>query len=725
VSPGAARLREHVRAIRDALVATDDTVCLQRARLVTEAWRTHESDAPPLRRAKAFAHVLRHMDLDVHSNPTFAGNTSSRPRAWMLVPEHGFEGDAQVELEHPDLAHHLDGQIPQDLLDFWRDRSFGGHAGIGHLAVDLEAVVHRGLRALIAEANALVGHGSEAQQTYREAMRLSLQAVIDWAERYAEAAEGAARQEVDPFLREAHLRVARACRHVPAEPARDLFEGLQAIALVQLALAIEGHGMSVSVGLPDRVLAPFIGDDFDPDEGTALAAAFVVKVAGNSLLGRGYKSLTITVGGADAQGRDGSNPLTLCFLDAAEFLRLGDPPVFVRWDEGLNPAVKRRAAELLASGLSMPLLVNDGPTIAGFVGAGVAAKDAAEYCVIGCNELGIPGRSMESATALAGTVQYLELLNEVLLQLPDPDAIGGMSELLQTLEQHMLNRAGRFRAHGEAHRLRLAEERPTPFTSALMRGCLERGEDLLVGMPFRLPGVYERGLTNAANALAAIEHTVFLGRTLRLSELVGALREDFADGAVREQLLAAPKWGNDDDRADRWAVELVAMRERVLTEIDERFGGHPHMSCHVVRSLHHLDGRRLGASADGRRAGAPLADSLGAQTGTARAGPTGVLNSVLKLDAAHNFRGGYNLNLTLPRADSEVVLPLIETFFGAGGQELQISVLDAATLRAAQADPERHGDLVVRIAGFSGRFVDLSRTEQDELIERAEAAHVG
>ena len=277
---------------------------------------------------------------------------------------------------------------------------------------------------------------------------------------------------------------------------------------------------------------------------------------------------------------------------------------------------------------------------------------------------------------------------------------------------------------------------PTPFTSALMRGCVARGRDMLEGMDYHLPGVYERGLTNAANALAAIEQTVFEDRSLSMAELLGAMRSNFAalgseaepqarrDASVRERLLAGPKWGNDDDRADRWAVELVAMRERALDAADRRFGSRPHMSCHVVRSLHHLDGKRIAASPDGRFAHAPVADSIGAQTGTASAGPTAMLSSVLKLDAARNYRGGYNLNLTLSKASAtpDAVLALIEAFFGRGGQELQINCLDAAGLRAARDNPREHADLLVRVAGFSARFIDLPPTEQQELIDRADAA---
>lgn len=713
-----------VQRIRDELMGAEDSVCLQRARLVTEAYQRYEGDPTPIKRARAFAHVLRHMDLDVESNPIFAGNTSWRPRAWMLVPEHGFGADAQVLVENDGLDGLLEGRIPDDLRRYWDGRSFGGAAGIGHLAVDLDIVVHRGLESVIEEAEGHRDDGDSGRRTYRRAMVIALRAVIEWAHRYADAAEAAARVEHDPVRRAAHARVADACRRVPARPARNLFEGLQAIALAHLAVAIEGHGMSISIGLPDRALAPFIGDGFDADEATDLVAAFMLKIAANSLFGRGSKTQAITVGGADHQGEDRCNALTMCFLDACDRIRIGDPHLFLRWHEGMDPQVKRGAVEMLASGVSMPLLINDAPTAQGFINAGVAEEDAWEYCVIGCNELGIPGRSFESATAMAGTIQHLELLNEALVEHPDPDGIADMAELLRCLEAKMSERALQMRRVGEAHRLRMAECVPTPFTSALMRGCVRRGEDMLAGMRYRLPGVYERGLTNAANALAAVEQVVFEEGALSLSELVRAMRSDFADASVRNRLRSAPKWGNDDERADKWALELVAMRERVLDAVDAEFGGRPHMVCHVVRSLHHLDGRRIGASADGRLAGTPVADSIGAESGTALAGPTGVLKSVLKLDAARNYRGGYNLNLTLAESDArpEVLLALIEAFFGEGGQELQINCLDAATLRAAQEEPERHADLVVRVAGFCVRFVDLSRVEQEELIRRAEAA---
>jgi len=159
--------------------------------------------------------------------------------------------------------------------------------------------------------------------------------------------------------------------------------------------------------------------------------------------------------------------------------------------------------------LSMPLLINDGPTARGFVAAGMLPEDAWEYTVIGCNELGVPGRSAESATSSSGLIQHLELLNQTLLQHPDPDAIGDMSSLLRALEETMRRHAFAARERAAANRQRRIARVPTPFTSALMRGCIARGRDMQEGMAYHLPGLYERGLANAANALAAIEQAVF------------------------------------------------------------------------------------------------------------------------------------------------------------------------------------------------------------------------
>jgi formate C-acetyltransferase len=714
-----------VRQIREDLLATEDTVCLDRARLVTEAWARYEDLPPSLRQANVFSHVLDHMVLDVQSNPVFAGNTSAKPRAWMLVPEYGIHAATQVELENESVRGLLDGAIPADLQYFWEKRAFGGNCAIGHLAVDLDRIVNCGLDDILAELDALAGQGSKEEQEYREAMALSLRSIIRWTGRYADAAELAARRETDPVRRACHWRVAEACRHVPARPARNLFEGLQSIALIQLALTIEGHGMSVSMGLLDRVLARFVVATFDVEAVADLVGAFLLKITANSVFGRGSKTQAITLGGADHTGRDGANEITLAFLAGWDRVRVGDPHLFLRWHDGLSEPVREKAIAMLAAGCSMPLLIHDAPTAAGFVRVGVAPEDAWDYCVVGCNELGIPGRSADSATAGCGTIQHLALLNRLLLD-GDPERFQSMDDLLEEIEQHLCQSLRNSRRNGHANARKIAEQRPMPFTSALMQGCIPQGQDFRVGMPYHIAGHYERQISNAANVLAAIEQLVFLSQQHTLTELADALRANHADSALREQLLAQPQWGTDDERADRWAIRLLELRERILRDIDQELG-EQHMVCHVVRSLHHLDGVRIDASLDGRFAHEPVADSIGAVPGTPVQSPTALLNSVAKIDAARFYGGGYNLNVTLPpgKDDEPAVRALVETFFAKGGQELQLNRLDPAVLRDAQIHPEQHGDLVVRFAGFSGRFVDLSPREQREMIARADNACQG
>ena len=725
-----------IRRTREILVSTPDTVCLERARLATEASQLYADEPVSIRRAKTLRHILENMTLDLETNPIFAGNTSSRPRAWMLVPEYGFGVPDQAIIENPSFEGFLDNAIPDDMRAFWAGKSVGGGAGTGHLAVNLSRVLSDGLEGIIAEAE------SHPADEYRSAMLIACRAVISWAERYASEARQAAEEHHDPEVRSALLRVAEACERVPAKPARNLFEALQAIALIHLAIHIEGHGYSVSLGLLDRVLLPYYDEN---EDATELLAAFILKIAANSLWGSHSKTQAITLGGLDHRGNDACNPLTIRFLDACEMIRMPDPHIFVRWHERMDSRVKERAIELLGAGLSMPLLIGDEQTAQGFIRAGVVPEDAWSYCVIGCNELGIPGKLWDST--VGPLLNDAAVLREALMGLDQSDEsdLSDMSDLLTAVRTAMKEHITRGLTNAMRGRGWAAEHVPTPFTSALMDGCVARGRDLHAEMEYSLPALIERGFTNAVNGLAAVERVVFEDGAVTLAELVEALNGDFGSepsgirpispirpiprhspSGIRQLLLNAPKWGNDDDRADRWALAWIEIRNELLREVEAELGDRRHVSQHVVRSLHHIDGAKLGATPDGRKAGTPLADSIGAQAGTALQGPTALLNSVIKLRPSEFWQGGYNLNLTisaLSASDPHLnpnLLAMAEAFFAEGGQELQIGCLDADTLRDAKEHPEKYPGLLVRIAGFNALFTRLSPTEQDELISRAE-----
>jgi len=715
-------LRSLLAETKQCIHAAPDHVSLERARLVTQAYRLHAGAPMPLRRARAFAHILHHMTLDLDTNPLFAGNVSPGPRAWMLLPEYGFSVPAQALVEKPALATLLDDDVvPDDLRAFWKKRALGGDAGIGHLIPDHARVLATGLDAIACQAEQAPDDGSE-QAVFRRAMAVGCRAVIAWAARYAGTAEIAARRGGDPLRAACLRRVAAACRRVPAYPPRDLFEALQAVALLHMAVHIEGHGYSVSLGRLDQVLLPYYDPARDNDDLSELLAAFMLVLEGNALWGSHSKTQPITLGGIQVDGRDASNPLARAFMVAWELISTPEPVLFLRWHGSLPRDIKERAAGMLAAGRNMPMLVGDRATIAGLVSARIAANDAADYAIIGCNELGVPGKLMWESVAIHGAGLIRELLIERAAALPS------MAAFLAALEERATAKLlAEVRWRLDA-RQREAACTPTPFTSALMDGCLESGVDLVGGLPYMSINVRDAGFANTVNSLAAIARVIYDEKLATPADLAAALEADYAGHEpLRRALCGAATWGNDDSATDRWALAWLEVRDRACRRVEQVLGIPRLLPELVTRSLHHLEGARLAATPDGRRAGDPLGDSVGAVLGSARRGPTALMASVCGMNAALHWPGGYNLNISLPATRwsqpgaLDEVIALVDGFFDSGGQELQLAVLDADTLREARAHPDRHPDLIVRVAGFNARFGELSTVEQDELIARAEA----
>ncbi len=703
-----------------------DTVCLERARLITEADRLHAAEPLPLRRALCLKHILANMSLDLDTNPLMAGNTSSAPRTWMLTPEFGLQVNGQIAIEHDSLPpDFLEGKVPADIVNYWSQRAIGntpgGCAGIGHMSIDFDTVVNRGLQAVLDDLQRLEGSGSDEQQVYRRAMAVACQAVISWAERYAAEAERRAAGQSSGQLAECYQRIAEACRHVPRYPARNYFEGLQAMLLAHLATVVEGQGMSQSIGLPDRVLARFADEVAGGRElAIELTAAFVLGVAANSYQGRGSKTQAVTVGGAMADGSDAGNSITGAFLEAFKRTPVNDPHLYLRWHQRLDPGAMHTASRMLSQGRSMPLLVNDHQAAPALVDCGIAPADAWDYCICGCNEIGIPGRCTVSAFAMGAALVDVELLHTAVEQSPEAATPDELLAVYQAETEALMQVA----VENSRQRLQhLAQVAPFPFTSACCRGSVEAGADYLLAMPYsRMATFFARGTTNAINALAAIDDIVCRRRLVESpGQLLKLVREDDQQAAL--WIRRAPKWGADDERADKWAVALHEARQRAIGNVEQKLGL-PILVCHVIRSLHHLGGRNMKSTLDGRRDGESLAASIGAQQDTGPEVPTALLSSVLKLDARRYYRGIYNLNLTLPagRMSAEILSSLCQTFFARGGQQLQVASLSADELKKARQTPDDYQHLVVRIAGLNARFVELSAMEQQEIIARAEAA---
>jgi formate C-acetyltransferase len=575
------------------------------------------------------------------------------------------------------------------------------------------------------------------------AAELCLQGLSEWAARYGDLCQELAMAETG--ARGADLReMARICWKVAADAPQTFREAVQLVWFAHQAIHIEGHGYSCTPDRLDQILYPFYLADREAgrltnDETLTLCENLILKQRDNSVWSLEH-NLTqgLCVSGSTPEGEDQTNELSWLFIEATDRMSLPEPLVWVRWHSNIDQEFFDFCLSKLASATCFPLMMSDTAVPRMFMELGVSEADAFNYVAVGCNELAIPGMAYFNPCAHVG---YLGALEEAMTQgrgyaghgpadetLPPPETLRTFEDLLQVVAQVMERQVRRSYAHGmiELHMQRRFAQ--TPLTSCFFDGCVERGADMMEGTKYNILSCGGTNFANMVDCLAAIGEVVYERGQATLAEVSAACAADFVGyEKLRAQLLAAPKHGNDDPRLR----DLIAIVERLRDEPvraicrDPRDGS-PFGNSHVVRSSAVLGGRNTGATPDGRRAGTPLAGSVAAAAGCERSGPTAVLNSILALNPVASWQSGYNVNLRFQRrmladpGSRQRVRAMLNAFFAAGGQEMQINAVDTETLRAAQLDPDAHRDLVVRVAGFSEFFTRLHPAIQEDIIRRTE-----
>jgi formate C-acetyltransferase len=374
-----------------------------------------------------------------------------------------------------------------------------------------------------------------------------------------------------------------------------------------------------------------------------------------------------------------------------------------------------------------------------FMALGVSREDAFDYVPVGCNELGIPGKAYFNPGAHVDYPRAQELAltagrgydgRDDVPDIPLPDTLGAFDDLTAAVGRVLRWQVQT--SYAASMPLLMAQMRwgQTPLTSCFFDGCIERGRDLAERTKYNILSCGGAFFANMVDSLAAIREVVYERGEATLAQVAEACRANFAgQELLRQRLLRAPKHGNDDARLEDLVTLVERLRDEPVKELcrDPR-DGTPFGNVHITRSSAVRVGARTPATPDGRLAGMPLAASVAASPGVERQGPTAVLKSILQLNAIKSWQCGYNVNLRFQRAmlaDPEGrrrLDAMLRAYFLGGGQEMQINSADTAELRAAQAHPERYRDLVVRVAGFSAFFVNLSRDMQDEIIARTEHA---
>jgi pyruvate formate-lyase/glycerol dehydratase family glycyl radical enzyme len=637
-------------------------------------------------------------------------------------------------------------------------------SGDGHIILDIPKVLRVGLEGVIAEAQAALAAlpANDAlsfrNRPFLEGAVLALEAVICFAGRYAvEAERQAALPDTPPGRRAELLRIAGTCRRVPARPARTFVEAVQAAYFVHLSSQIESNGHSFSLGRLDQYLYPFYHGGLTAGTLTQHEALEILELLWLKLFsiikirpwdhtrfGIGYTTYqNVTIGGQTADGADATNDLSTMVLAAIRDVRLTQPNVSARIHAATPDRFLLDCARTIKLGFGMPAIKNDEIIIPSLLEKGVAPEDAYDYAIVGCVEASVPGKWGYRVTGMA-FLNILKVLELALDNGVDPHSglgllpgqgglpdFGSFEELYSAFhEQYMVYARQSFHFDAVAD-ICLEELVPDAFASALVNDCLARGLTIKEGgARYDIVSGLQSGISNVANALMALKLLVFERRLLDPQDVMAALAADFTNPGgevIRQRLLGAPKWGNDIDEVDALACRV--MRDYLAEMAQHRNtrygrgpigGGYAGSTSNISANV--PLGQKVGATPDGRRAGEPIAEGMSAVHGTDTGGPTKVMRSVSKLPTIRSLAQLLNLRLSPATLSTDAGLArlvlLLKGFRSLKLWHVQFNTVDTATLLAAQRDPEKHRDLVVRVAGYSALFVTLDRATQDDIIRR-------
>ena len=585
-----------------------------------------------------------------------------------------------------------------------------------------------------------------------EAMSICADAIIRFAERHAEKAREIAARETDPGRKRELEKIADVCSHVPKYAPRDFWEAIQAYWFVHLGVITELNTWdSFSPGRLDQHLHPFykkgLGDGtLTPEKAKELLQCLWVKfnnhpappkVGVTAAESGTYNDFAaIDLGGLRPDGSDGVNELTYLILDVIDEMRLIQPSSNIQLSKRNPDRFLKRACEIVREGWGQPSIFNADLVVEELVRQGKSIEDARTGGTSGCVETGSFGKEAYILTGYFNLPKILQITldngvdsrtgKRIGLDTGDPTQFGSFDDFFDAFKKQLKHFVDvKIRGSNIIERL-YANHMPAPFLSMLIDDCVEHGKDYNDGgARYNSSYIMGVGIGTLTDGLAAIKYHVFDKKEITMTELLQALKRNFEDRERIRLMLwnKTPKYGNDDDYADSL---LRASFDAFYDEINGRKntrGGFYRVNF-LSTTCHVYFGSVTGATPDGRRAGEPVSEGISPVQGADQRGPTAVIKSAAKMD--HVRTGGTLLNqkfapMLLEGDDGiDKLASLVRSYFKLDGHHIQFNVVTAETLRAAQANPEKYRDLIVRVAGYSDYFCDLNKALQDEIISRTE-----
>jgi formate C-acetyltransferase len=591
-----------------------------------------------------------------------------------------------------------------------------------------------------------------SKQEELKAMAVAAGAVISFAERHACRAEELAAQETNPRRKAELERIAAVCHQVPAHAPRDFWEALQSYWFVHLAVITELNTWdSFCPGRLDQHLYPFYAKGcaegtLTPEQAKELLGCFWVKfnnqpappkVGVTAAESGTYTDFAnINNGGLKAGGADGVNEVTYLILDVVDEMRLLQPSSNLQLSKKNPDRFLKRGIEIIRKGWGQPSIFNADMVVEELLRQGKSIEDARAGGISGCVETGAFGKEAYILTGYFNLTKVLEItLNNGVdprsgkklgLATGDPANFSSYDELFSAYAKQVQHFTDiKIRGNNIIERL-YARYLPAPFLSLLVDDCIAKGKDYNDGGP-RYNSTYIMGVGpgSCTDSLAAIRYHVFDRKDIAMTELLEGLASNFEGREKMRQMLwnKTPKYGNDDDYADGILKDVFNVFYDAVNGRNNTKGGLYRVN-YLSTTCHVYFGAMTGATPDGRKTGEPLSDGISPVQGADRRGPTAVLKSAAKMD--HARTGGTLLNqkftpeLLEGEQGIDKLAHLVRSYFKLDGHHIQFNVVTAETLRAAQAEPEKYRDLIVRVAGYSDYFCDLTQALQNEIIARTE-----
>lgn len=661
--------------------------------------------------------------------------------------------------------------LPDEVHVFMETGFFGMegklNSGDAHLAVDYKTMLEVGLKGYeervlkLKEKLDLTNSQNIDKYQFYKSVLVVIEAVKTFAQRFSKLAKEQAITASSP-RKEELLEISRICAKVPYESAETFLEAVQAVWFIQLILQIESNGHSLSYGRFDQYMNPYLQNDLekgDISEDQAieiLTNLWIKTLTVNKVRSQSHTLSSagsplyqnVTVGGQTRDKKDAVNKMSYLVLRSVAQTKLPQPNLTVRYHKHLHPDFMNECIEVMKLGFGMPAFNNDEIIIPSFLDLGVEEGDAYDYSAIGCVETAVPGKWGYRCTGMS-YMNFPKILLVAMNNGIDPSSgkrftkgyghfkdMNSYEELQDTWDKVVAELTRMSVIVENAIDLALEREVPDILCSALTQDCIGRGKTVKEGGAiYDFISGLQVGIANMADSLAAIKKLVFEEKRITPEELWNALEEDFQSekGKKIQQLLIneAPKYGNDNDYVDHLVVDAY---DTYIKEIKKypntrfgrgpiggkRYAGTSSISANVGQGFGTL------ATPDGRNAGEPLAEGCSPSHAMDQNGPTAVFKSVSKLPTKE-ITGGVLLNqkvtptMLSTNENKEKLKMLIKTFFNRlEGYHVQYNVVSKDTLVDAQLHPEKHRDLIVRVAGYSAFFNVLSKQTQDDIIGRTE-----